>query len=328
MLIDKAKIRVKAGNGGSGCVSFRREKHIPKGGPNGGDGGKGGDVIIIADTNLHTLLDFKYKPSFKAQRAQHGKGDDKHGRGGKDLVIKIPIGTVIKDQETSEVIADLTQEGQSVIAAKGGRGGRGNARFASATKQAPRDWQPGEFGEEKILELELKLIADVGLVGLPNSGKSTLISRLSNAKPKIADYPFTTLEPNLGIVKYRDIGSFVIADIPGLIEGAHLGKGLGLEFLRHVERTKLLLMLIDCTSENYERDLSVLKKELENYNPELLQRVQIVLFTKVDLCPEVSTKKLGKLTDCKVHKISSISGVGLAELKDEVWQQLQMLKAK
>ena len=252
MFIDHAKIHVKGGNGGSGCVSFRREKHVPKGGPDGGDGGKGGDVVVQAASQLSTLLDFRYRPNFKAERATHGKGSDKHGKGGKDLIVKVPLGTIIKENE--EIIADLVEEGQSVIVAKGGRGGRGNARFVSSTTQAPRDWEPGEFGEEKILELELKLIADVGLVGLPNAGKSTLISKLSAARPKIADYPFTTLKPNLGIVKYRDTGTFVVADIPGIIEGAHYGKGLGLEFLRHIERTKLLLILVDCTSEDLNQE--------------------------------------------------------------------------
>ncbi|MCH6560498.1 GTPase ObgE [candidate division KSB1 bacterium] len=325
MFIDHAKIHVEGGNGGSGCVSFRREKHVPKGGPDGGDGGKGGDVVVQAASQLSTLLDFRYRPNFKAERATHGKGSDKHGKGGKDLIVKVPLGTIIK--ENGEIIADLVEEGQSVIVAKGGRGGRGNARFVSPTNQAPRDWEPGELGEEKILELELKLIADVGLVGLPNAGKSTLISKLSAARPKIADYPFTTLKPNLGIVKYRDTGTFVVADIPGIIEGAHFGKGLGLEFLRHIERTKLLLILVDCTSEDLNQEFSVLLDELKKYNPELLKRPRFALLTKIDLCPDIGFVEFEKAAGMPVLKISSVADVGLSELKDLIWDELQKMSS-
>lgn len=323
MFVDRAKIYVKGGHGGSGCVSFRREKYIPKGGPDGGDGGKGGDVIIMAESNLITLLDFHYQPRFQAQRAEHGKGSNKHGKNGKDKIIRVPLGTVIKDAETGAILGDLLHDRQFIIAAKGGRGGRGNARFVSATHQAPREWEPGEAGEEKVLILELKLIADVGLVGLPNAGKSTLLSKLSSAKPKIAEYPFTTITPNLGIVKYRDIGSFAIADIPGLIDGAHLGKGLGIEFLRHIERTKILVILLDCTRDKIEDDYFTLKQELTQYNPQLLLRPQIVVLTKMDLCPSGNFQTLEKVVGSSITKISSVTGEGLTQLKDLIWNQLK-----
>jgi GTP-binding protein len=325
MFVDRVKIYVKAGHGGSGCVSFRREKFIPKGGPDGGDGGKGGDVIIMADSNLSTLLDFHYQPNFKAQRGAHGKGSNKAGKNGKDEIIKVPLGTMIKDHQTGNSLGDLVQDGQFIVAAKGGKGGRGNARFVSPTNQAPREWEPGERGEEKILDLELKLIADVGLVGLPNAGKSTLLSRLSAANPKIADYPFTTLKPNLGIVKCRDEGSFVLADIPGLIEGAHSGKGLGIEFLRHIERTKLLVLLVDCTREDLSGDYFILQEELRKYNPKLLERPQIVAVTKIDLCPSRNFRTFEKAIGAPLNKISSVTGEGLAQLKDLIWQELQNL---
>ncbi|MFQ5864982.1 MAG: GTPase ObgE [bacterium] len=327
MFIDRVKIFVKAGHGGSGCVSFRREKYIPKGGPDGGDGGKGGNIIIMADSNLSTLLDFQFQPHFQAQRGEHGKGGNKHGKNGKDKIIKVPLGTVIKDQDTGAIMGDLVEGGRFIIAAKGGRGGRGNARFVSPTNQAPRDWEPGEWGEEKVLELELKLIADVGLVGLPNAGKSTLLSRLSAAKPKIADYPFTTLQPNLGRVQCRDEGSFVLADIPGLIEGAHSGKGLGIEFLRHIERTKVLVFLVDCTSKNLEEDYFTLQKELRKYNPGLLQRPHVVAVTKIDLCHSRDLRTLGKVVAAPLNRISSVTGEGLTQLKDLIWQELQNLKS-
>lgn len=322
MFIDRAKINIRAGNGGSGCVSFRREKYVAKGGPDGGDGGQGGDVVMVADPNLATLLDFKYRPHFKAERAQHGKGSDQHGKNGRDLTIKVPLGTVVREFESGEVLGDLVEPGQSVVVARGGRGGRGNARFKTSTSQAPREWESGEFGEEKILELELKLIADVGLVGLPNAGKSTLISKLSAARPKVADYPFTTLQPNLGIVPYREFGSFVLADIPGIIEGAHEGKGLGHEFLRHIERTKVLVMLIECTSEDVAADFKLLQEELIRYNPDLPSRVRVVALTKMDICSEAGSDAPQTLAGIPVIAISSVTGEGLAELKDFIWTQL------
>lgn len=320
MFVDYVKIRVRAGRGGSGCVSFRREKYVPKGGPDGGDGGKGGDVIVVADTNLRTLLDFKYRPAYNAERGEHGQGSNKHGRQGRDKVIRVPLGTEIRDAETGEVLGDLVQEGASVIVAHGGRGGCGNTRFVSATNQAPRDWEPGAVGEEREIELELKLIADVGLVGLPNAGKSTLLSRISAARPKIADYPFTTLTPNLGIMRYRDTGSLVFADIPGLIEGAHRGKGLGDQFLRHIERTRVLVVLLDCTSENFRRDYQVLMGELEQYKPDLLQKPRLVVLTKIDLMARDLAPVRETLGIEEVHGLSSVTGEGLDRFKDLVWE--------
>ena len=322
MFIDKVKINLLAGHGGSGCVSFRREKHVAKGGPNGGDGGNGGDIFLIGETNVYTLLDFQYRPKYKSERAEHGKGANKHGKNGKPLYIQVPLGTVVRDVETDEFLGDIVDQRQQLLVAKGGRGGRGNARFKSSTNQAPREWEPGEYGEEKTLALELKLIADVGLVGFPNAGKSTLISRISAARPKIADYPFTTLQPNLGIVKYKDRGAFVVADIPGIIEGAHHGKGLGHEFLRHIERTTVLLVLIDCSVENIEEQYAVLRNELEKYNAELIERISFILLTKADLNLELETKKIQSSCDKPVRDISSVTGQGIEELKDLIWQKL------
>ncbi|WP_353683272.1 GTPase ObgE [Thermodesulfovibrio sp. 3907-1M] len=284
--VDYVKIYVKAGDGGRGCISFRREKYVPRGGPDGGDGGKGGDVIIQASCELHTLLDHKYKKTYKAQKGQHGKGSNMKGRDGEDLIIKVPVGTVVKDAETEEIIADLDEEGKQVVVAKGGRGGFGNAHFATPTNQAPRYAQPGEKGEERWIILELKLLADVGLIGLPNAGKSTLISVISSARPKIADYPFTTLNPVLGVVKYGEYQSFVVADIPGLIEGAHQGAGLGHQFLRHVERTSLLLHLVDVSDfleSDPVEDFEKIQKELELYNPALTKKPFAVVGTKIDI---------------------------------------------
>lgn len=299
--IDQAKIYVKAGDGGRGCVSFRREKYIPKGGPNGGDGGRGGHVIFKATRAINTLLDFRYQQQHLAERGQHGMGKNMHGKDGEDLIIPVPLGTLIKDLETDEILNDLTTEGQEFIALKGGRGGLGNTHFKSATRQAPRYAQPGEPGEEKNLILELKLLADVGLIGLPNAGKSTLISSLSAARPKVADYPFTTLVPVLGVVKHKDFKSFVIADIPGLIEGAHKGAGLGFQFLRHVERTSILLHLVDISEmaegdpvDNFEK----INKELELYSPDLIKKPQAVAATKLDI--KGDGKRLDRLSQyCK-----------------------------
>ena len=284
--LDKAKIYVKGGDGGNGCVAFRREKYVPLGGPAGGNGGKGGDVIVEADKRLTTLMDFKYKRHFKAERGQHGSGNNKHGKNGKDLVIKVPVGTVIKDVETGEIIADLVEDGQKVIVARGGRGGRGNSAFKSPTRQAPDFAEEGKKGEEKWIELELKILADIGIIGFPNAGKSTLISVLSSAKPKIADYPFTTLTPILGVLKLDYDKSVVLADIPGLIEGASEGQGLGHEFLRHIERTKALIHMIDI-SDFREREpieaFKIINEELKNYSPELLEKPQIVVGNKIDI---------------------------------------------
>ncbi len=333
MFIDSAKITIKSGDGGNGCVSFRREKYVPKGGPNGGDGGKGGDVIFLADSSLATLIDFRYRRIYKAQNGKHGMGGDKTGKNGEDTVIKVPCGSIIKDSITGETLADLINHGDTYTAAKGGKGGRGNSWFATSTNQTPREAEPGRPGLEYEIQIELKLLADVGLVGLPNAGKSTLISKISAAKPKIADYPFTTLQPNLGIVKYKDYQSFVVADIPGLIEGAHLGKGLGIRFLKHIERTKLLVFLLDATLISYEDkktgDYDMLLNELKSYNEKLLKKPRIICFTKIDALSDGQVKDLNKIKFSKgkqkyhVMKISSVSGENINKLVDEIWHQLQ-----
>jgi GTPase len=334
MLIDNVKIAIKSGDGGNGCVSFRREKYVPKGGPNGGDGGKGGDVIFKADNSLATLIDFKYKRIFKAENGKHGLGGDKTGKSGDDLIIPVPCGSILKDIATGKVLADLTENGETYIAAHGGKGGKGNSHFTTSTNQAPRNAQPGIKGIEMEIGIELKLIADVGLVGLPNAGKSTLISKISAAKPKIADYPFTTLQPNLGIVRYKDYQSFVVADIPGLIEGAHLGKGLGIRFLKHIERTKVLVFLLDATlipyKENKKEDYETLINELGGYDKALLEKPKIICFSKVDTLTEEQKKDLSKIKFTKrgskekilVLQISAISGENLKQLLDEIWMLL------
>lgn len=324
MFIDYAKIFVEAGRGGSGCMSFRREKFVPKGGPDGGDGGDGGDVVMHVTAGMRTLQDFHQRKHFHAERGEHGKGANKTGRDGKDMVFGVPPGTVVKDAETGEVLADLVIMDQRFVIARGGRGGRGNARFATSTNQAPRDWEVGELGESRWLILELKLLADVGLVGLPNAGKSTLLSRITAARPKIADYPFTTLTPNLGVVQYKENKSFVVADIPGLIEGAHEGRGLGIEFLRHIERTSVLTVLLDATSENLDADYETLINEMARYNPLLTQKPRIVVLSKMDL---VTEKDIGKnfLQGLKYPacRISAVSGKGLDELLGMMWKAVE-----
>lgn len=327
MFIDETEIEVIAGNGGDGAVTFRREKYVPKGGPSGGNGGKGGDIIIQAFGNLNTLLDFKYKKKYEAGSGALGGNSLKDGKDGKEVLIKVPIGTIIKDYESKKIITDLDKEGKLFVIAKGGRGGKGNSNFATSTNQAPRFAETGRKGESKKIILELKLIADVGIVGFPNSGKSTLISVISAAKPKIADYPFTTLEPNLGIVYYKEYKSFTVADIPGIIEGAHEGKGLGLKFLRHIERTKLLLFLIDITSENIENDYKVLLNELKRYSKPLAERKKIIALSKSDLIDESSLEKIAakKLLSPKfpVVIISSVTKAGIQTLLDKTWELLQ-----
>lgn len=284
--VDEVKVRVQSGDGGNGCISFRREKYVPKGGPDGGDGGKGGDVVLKASGRKRTLLDFRYRNLFKASRGRHGQGQNRHGRRGEDLVLEVPPGTVVREASSGEFLVDLATEGQTWIAARGGSGGRGNARFVSSTRQVPRIAEDGGPGEERELMLELKLLADVGLVGFPNAGKSTLIAAISAARPRIADYPFTTLVPNLGVVALDDAPPFVVADIPGLIEGAHEGAGLGTRFLRHIERTQVLVHLIDVTTMPGHSPLLPLKQiehELESFSPALLDKVRVVALNKVDL---------------------------------------------
>lgn len=326
MFIDYAKINVKAGDGGNGIVAFRREKYVPMGGPAGGDGGRGGDIIFEADEGLNTLMDFRYQKHFKAKRGSHGQGKNMHGAYGEDLIVKVPVGTVIKDDDTDQVIADLVEAGQNVVVAKGGRGGRGNARFASSRNKAPSISENGEPGEEKWIRLELKLLADVGLVGFPNAGKSTLISRISAARPKIADYPFTTLTPNLGVVRTKSKDTFVVADIPGLIENAHQGAGLGHQFLRHVERTKVLVFVLD-TAETEGRDViedyEILRLELALYNEELSNRPFLIAANKIDI-PEANdnlAKLINKFGD-KVFAISAVTGAGVGELVEKIYELL------
>ncbi|MBI5675159.1 MAG: GTPase ObgE [Nitrospirae bacterium] len=319
--IDQVKVSLKAGDGGRGCVSFRREKYIPRGGPNGGDGGRGGDIILKASRDITTLLDIRYQQQYRAKKGEHGMGSNMHGKDGGDLILPVPVGTIVRKAESDEVLCDLITEGQEFMAVKGGRGGLGNARFKSSTMQAPKFAQPGEPGEEAVLILELKLLADVGLIGLPNAGKSTLISSVSSAKPKIADYPFTTLTPSLGVVKYGEFGSFVIADIPGLIEGAHNGTGLGFQFLRHVERTSMLLHLVDISEmgdgdpvENLEK----INKELSLYSPELIEKPQTVVGTKLDVKGDGkrldSLKRYCKNKSYDFFPISAVTGKGTKEL--------------
>ncbi len=326
MFIDEAEIEVKAGDGGDGAVAFRREKYVPKGGPSGGNGGKGGDVIIQAFRNLNTLLDFKYKRKYAAGNGAMGGSSLKDGKNGKDVLIKVPVGTLVKDSESQKVLADLDKDGKFIVIAKGGRGGKGNSNFATPTNQAPRFAEKGKKGESKKIILELKLIADVGIVGFPNAGKSTLISVISAAKPKIADYPFTTLEPNLGIVHYKDYKSFTVADIPGIIEGAHEGKGLGLKFLRHIERTKILLFMIEVTSENIERDYKILLNELKQYSKKLSERKKIIALSKTDLINKKSLEKISlkKFTNdnIPVIPISAVTNDGIPALLDKLWEML------
>ena len=319
--VDSASIYVQAGDGGKGCVSFRREKFVPKGGPDGGDGGRGGHIWLRTNRQLTTLLDFKYKKKYLAVRGVHGQGARKTGKDGGDVTIDVPCGTIVRNAETNEIIADLTNVDQEILIARGGKGGRGNQHFATPTRQAPRYAEPGQKGEEFTLEMELKLMADVGLVGFPNAGKSTLISVISAAKPKIADYPFTTLVPNLGIVRYEEYKSFVMADIPGIIEGAAEGKGLGIQFLRHIERTKILAVLVSADSPDIAEEYRTLLGELGKFNTGLLDKPRIVVITKMDIAAEDLEIPVFE-EGIKVLPISSVSGHGLKELKDELWKEV------
>ena len=336
MFIDEAKIRVKAGGGGNGCVAFRREKYVPRGGPSGGDGGKGGDIYMESSERHNTLVHFRFNPEYKAQRGRHGEGANKTGREGEDIILKVPVGTILYDDETGEKIHDFSHPDERIVVARGGRGGRGNARFATSTHQAPREHEDGRPGEERVYRLELKLLADVGLVGYPNVGKSTLISRISAARPKIADYPFTTLQPNLGVVvvgQPPDEKSFVVADIPGLIEGAHTGSGLGTQFLRHVERTRLLLHLVDVSDASDRpdpvKDVEVIMGELASFGAKLDEKPMIMVASKIDVANKEKLAKLKRY--CKKHgyelfPISAVTGKGIEELKYEMAERVEELR--
>jgi GTP-binding protein len=320
--LDEARILVKAGDGGNGCLAFRREKYVPRGGPSGGDGGHGGDVVMIATEQQNTLLQFSYNPEHKADRGRHGEGSNCTGADGPDLEVMVPVGTIVFDEGTGERLFDFTEAGQRFVVARGGKGGKGNARFATSTHQAPTEHYPGDPGEEKRLRLELKLLADVGLVGFPNAGKSTLISRISAARPKIADYPFTTLTPNLGVVQLPNFKSFVVADIPGLIEGAHLGHGLGIQFLRHIERTRLLVHLVDVSEMSGRdpvEDFNTVMEELANFSDDLAHKPMIVAATKMDAAQDpdrvTALRDLAKERGLPFFEISSATGQGIDALK-------------
>lgn len=322
MFIDEARILVKAGDGGNGCLAFRREKFVPRGGPSGGDGGRGGDVILVANPHLNTLLHLRYNPEHKAQRGSHGEGSNCTGHDGRPVEVEVPVGTIVYDETTGERLYDFTRSGERFLVVRGGRGGRGNARFATPTHQAPTEHEPGKPGEERRLRLELKLLADVGLVGFPNAGKSTLISRISAARPKIADYPFTTLEPQLGVVQLDDFRSFVVADLPGLIEGAHLGHGLGIQFLRHIERTRLLVHLVDVSEASGRdpvHDFETIMNELASFSPELAAKPMFLVGSKMDAAQDPSRvealRALARERGLPFLEISSVTGLGLDRLR-------------
>jgi GTPase len=334
MFVDEVDIHVEAGHGGRGCLAFRREKFVPRGGPSGGDGGHGGSVYLVASPHINTLINFRFHPEFQAHRGEHGMGSNCTGHGGGDLELAVPIGTLVYEKTAegdppSRLLADLAEEGQRVLVAKGGRGGMGNARFATSTNRAPRKVQPGEPGEIRDLRLELKLLADVGLVGFPNAGKSTMIARISAARPKIADYPFTTLVPNLGVVRLGEDRSFVVADVPGLIEGAHRGLGLGHQFLRHLERTKVLVHLVDvssATGRDPVSDLDIIRQELQRFQPTLAAKPQIVAASKIDAVDDESRviAVAKRAADLKLpfYRVSAATGTGIQELLEAMWQRL------
>ena len=333
--VDEVEIHVLGGHGGRGCVAFRREKFMPRGGPSGGDGGDGGSVVLVVSRSLNTLSDLRHRANYKAERGAHGEGSDRHGRRGEDLEIPVPPGTLVHDRDRGELLADLREAGERFVVAPGGRGGRGNARFTSSTQRAPRRAEPGEEGADLWIRLELKLLADVGLLGLPNAGKSTLISRISAARPKIAGYPFTTLVPNLGVVDWGEYKSFVVADIPGLIEGSHEGQGLGDQFLRHVERTAVLLHLVDCsdTAELEPEDaVSTIEEELRAFDASLLTRPRMLLATKLDAATDderlESARRVAEDRDLPFRAISAVSGRGLKELVPEVGQLVEEERAR
>ncbi len=319
--IDEATILVKAGKGGDGCISFRRERFVPKGGPDGGDGGDGGSCYLIGNANLETLADLVYQKTYKAKKGEHGKGKNRHGKKGDDVYIPVPLGTDVYDAQTKEFIGSILKDKETLLVAKGGRGGRGNTHFKGPTQRAPRIREKGEDGEERELKIILRLIADVGIVGFPNAGKSTLLSQLTAASPKIAPYPFTTLTPNLGVLKGEDF-SITVADMPGIIKDAHQGKGLGFRFLRHIERTRLLLFLIDITAFDPIQDYRVLKEEIEKYNPEILKKKQIIAFNKIDRQPNSPSQIPKNLFPAPIFFISALRGDGLAELKKSLLESL------
>jgi GTP-binding protein len=326
MFVDRVLVKVEAGTGGSGQTSFRREKFAPMGGPDGGDGGRGGDVIVRGDRNLTTLLDYTYRDAWKAERGQHGEGSNRTGRSGEDIVLPVPPGTVVRDAETQEFLGEVMEDGHTILVAKGGRGGKGNAFFVTPTHQSPREWQPGEEGHARTLELELKLIADIGLVGQPNAGKSTLLSVISAARPKIADYPFTTLSPNLGVVPLSDHRSFVVADIPGIIEGASEGKGLGLRFLRHIERTRMLAFMIPIDAEDWQAELDQLRREISSYSTELAAKPYCVVFTKLDLLGEHYVPDIDAPGAFGLYAISAAGRMGLDVVLDAWWRELLAMR--
>ena len=326
MFIDRAVIRVEGGTGGSGCTSFRREWRTPMGGPDGGDGGRGGSVIVRGDSNLATLLDYTYRDNWVAERGEHGMGANKSGRSGADIVMPVPPGTILRDKESGEIVAEILEDGQEFVIAQGGRGGKGNAFFATATHQSPREWQPGEEGVVRTIEMELKLIADIGLVGQPNAGKSTLLSVISAARPKIADYPFTTLQPNLGVVQLSDHRTFVVADIPGIIEGAHEGKGLGLQFLRHIERTRILAFLIPIDAMDWQAEYDQLRREVAEYSPDLAAKPHCVVFTKMDLLGEDYAPPIHAPGAFGLFAVSAPARGGLDALTAAWWSELLRLK--
>ncbi len=341
MFVDEVDIHIEAGHGGRGCLAFRRELRVPRGGPSGGDGGHGGSVYVVASPHTNTLINYRFHPEFSADRGRHGEGSNRTGANGEDLELAVPIGTLVYEKTSDSerplrLLADLNEQGQRVLVAKGGRGGLGNARFASATNRAPRKVQPGEPGEIKDLRLELKLLADVGLVGFPNAGKSTLIARISAARPKIADYPFTTLTPNLGVVGLSDDRSFVVADVPGLIEGAHRGQGLGHQFLRHLERTKVLVHLVDVSGASGRdpvEDLDTVRKELELFQPELATKPQLVAANKIDAAGHdqeqaiAALEKRAKTLKTPFFRISGATGAGVPELLEAMWRTLAAARA-
>ena len=328
MFVDSATIQAYGGTGGSGAEAFRRERGVPRGGPSGGDGGHGGDVVLVADPDLTTLSDFRYRRHHKAERGQHGEGSNKTGRSGADLELRVPPGTVAVDEESGRVLGELLEAGDRLVVAQGGRGGRGNARFTSSTRQAPRHWEPGEEGEERTVRLELKLMADVGLVGEPNAGKSTLLATVTRARPKVAAYPFTTLVPNLGVVELPDFRSFVMADIPGLIEGAHDGKGLGHQFLKHIERTRCLVILVPVDAEDPQETLDTLRTELTSYSDRLAGLPYCVALSKMDLLgPEATLPDLHAPEAWGVYGVSSATGQGTSQLLEGCWSRLEASRA-